>query len=70
MEQTRPLKASRDLVMLARLKMSKEVPDKPSNALVESRSIVASRLIVRCGVPSEGENVYWDGIPRLTIAIE
>jgi hypothetical protein len=69
MEQTKPLKASRDLFMLACLSLSIEVPDKPSNALVESRSIVASRLIVRCGVPSEGENVYWDGISRLTIAV-
>jgi hypothetical protein len=39
----------------------------PSKALLLSRSIVASRLIVRWGVPSEGENVYWDGISGLTI---
>jgi hypothetical protein len=41
----------------------------PSNALLLSRSIVASRLIVSCGVPSEGENVYWDGISKLTITM-
>jgi hypothetical protein len=40
----------------------------PSNALLESRSMVASRLMVKCGVPSEGENVYDDGTSRLTIA--
>lgn len=40
----------------------------PSNALLESRSIVASRLIVKCGVPSDGENVYSDGISRFTIS--
>lgn len=41
----------------------------PSNALLLSRSIVASRLMVSCGVPSEGENVYWDGISKLTITM-
>lgn len=29
--------------------------------------MTASRLIVTCGVPSEGENVYCDGISKLTI---
>jgi len=66
MVQTKPLATFLDLygINTAEEKYL-EIP--PSNALLLSRSIVASRLIVKCGVPSEGENVYWLGISKLTI---
>lgn len=42
----------------------------PSNALVESKSAVTSRLIVRCGVPlkEDGEVVKWLGISVVSIS--
>jgi len=55
--RTRPLVVSRDLARLVRVGCIGDVIFSPSKALLESRSIVASRLIVKCGVPSEGEKV-------------
>jgi len=67
MVRTTLLKASQDLMCVSINSLTKYHPFLPSNALLLSKSIVASRLIVRCGVPSEGENVYWLGISKLTI---
>lgn len=57
--------------MLARVDIACKVNENiPSNALVESRSIVALQLIVRCGVPikEDGEVVYCLGISMFTIS--